>query len=200
MMLSNLKLSSRLLPEYSLPWALIREIIQGTPRPPRGSLWVLGCESITSNELDTLQITANGSAATRLIHESLEPQQRAQSAFVDPLVFVFWAVDTAGADVLCLLVQFKTVASRDQDHVGASVALSGHQRLQVHGPRWRRLFASIDMFQTHLNSPTFSSMNIARTCCSSTSNSIEGRRTSTTPRIALDYFPLRATTTLKSSA
>ena len=104
-------------PEYSVPWALIREIIQGTTRPPRGSLWVLGCESITPSELDTLQIAANGSAATRLIHESLEPQQRAQTAFVDPLVFVFWAVDTAGADVLCLLVQFKTVASRDPDRV-----------------------------------------------------------------------------------
>ena len=104
-------------PEYSVPWALIREIIQGTPRPPKGSLWVLGCESITLSELDTLRIAVNGSAAVRLIHESLEPQQRAQTAFVDPLIFVFWAVDTAGTDVLCLLVQFKTVASRDPDHV-----------------------------------------------------------------------------------
>ena len=104
-------------PEYSVPWALIREIIQGTPRPPKGSLWALGCESITPSELDTLQIAVNGNAAVCLIHESLEPQQRAQTAFVDPLVFVFWSVDTAGADVLCLLVQFKTVASRDSDHV-----------------------------------------------------------------------------------
>ena len=103
-------------PEYSVPWVLIREIIQGTPRPPKGSLWVLGCESLTPSELDTLQDAINGSAAVRLIHERLEPQQRAQTAFVDPLVFVFWAVDTAGADVLCLLVQFKTVASRDPDH------------------------------------------------------------------------------------
>ena len=104
-------------PEYSVPWALIREIIRGTPRPPKGSLWVLGCESITFSELDTLQVAANGNAGVCLVHESLEPQQRAQTAFVDPLVFVFWADDTAGNDVLCLLVQFKTVASRDPDHV-----------------------------------------------------------------------------------
>ena len=104
-------------PEYSVPWALITEIIEGTPRPPKGSLWVLGCESTTPSELDTLRIAVNHSAAVRLIHESLGPQQRAQTVFVSPLVFVFWAVDTAGTDVLCLLVQFKTVASRDPDHV-----------------------------------------------------------------------------------
>ena len=104
-------------PEYSLPWALITKIIEGTPRPPKGSLWVLGCESITPSELDTLQIAVNGNAAVRIIHESLEPQQRAQTVFMDPLVFVFWAVDTGGADVLCLLVQFKTVASLDPVHV-----------------------------------------------------------------------------------
>ena len=104
-------------PEYSVPWALIREIIQGTPRPPKGSLWVLGCESITFRQLNTLRVTANGSAGVCLVHESLQPQQIAQTAFVDPLVFVFWADDSAGNDVLCLLVQFKTVPSRNPDHV-----------------------------------------------------------------------------------
>ena len=49
--------------------------------------------------------------------KTLRPAQRVQAAFMDPLVFVFWADDTAGTDVLCLLVQFKTVASRDPDHV-----------------------------------------------------------------------------------
>ena len=104
-------------PEYSVPWALIGEITQGTPRPPKGSLWVLGCESIAFSELDTLQNAVNGTTGVCLIHEGFEPQQRAQTAFVSPLVFVFWAVDTAGADVLCLLVQFKTIAARDPEHV-----------------------------------------------------------------------------------
>ena len=104
-------------PEYSVPWAIITEIIDGTSRPPKGSLWVLGCESITPSELDTLRTTVDDGAAVRLIHECLEQQKRAQTAFVSPLVFVFWAVDTAGADVLVLLVQFKTIAARDADHV-----------------------------------------------------------------------------------
>ena len=104
-------------PEYSVPWALIGEIAQGTLRPPKGSLWVLGCESIAFSELDILQSAVTGASGACLIHEGFEPQQRAQTAFVSPLVFVFWAVDTAGADVLCLLVQFKTVAARDPHHV-----------------------------------------------------------------------------------
>jgi hypothetical protein len=104
-------------PEYSVPWALVREILSGVVRPPQGSLWVLGCESITPAELDALQLEMNGNAAVRLIHEPFDPQRRAQRAFVDPVVFVFWAVDRADVDVLCLLVQFKTVVSRDPDHV-----------------------------------------------------------------------------------
>ena len=104
-------------PEYSVPWELIGEIIQGASRPPKGSLWVLGCESIGFSELETLQVATNGAAGICLLHEEIDPQQRAQRTFLDPLVFVFWAVDTAGTDVLCLLVQFKTVPSRDPDHV-----------------------------------------------------------------------------------
>ena len=112
-------------PEYSVPWALVAEIIHGTPRPLKGSLWALGCESITPGELDALQIAARCSTAVCLFYENLAPQQRAQAAFLDPLVFVFWAVNPAGADVLCLLVQFKTVPSRDPDHVELHSLLLG---------------------------------------------------------------------------
>ena len=103
-------------PEYSVPWDLIRRIADGAPRPPRGALWVLGCESITPAELDALEAHLPV-AGVRLFHEPFDAQQRAQRAFVDPVVFAFWALDNAGADVLCLLVQFKTLASRDPDHV-----------------------------------------------------------------------------------
>jgi len=104
-------------PEYSLPWTLIEEIVQGGPRPPQGSLWVLGCESITFNDLDALRATASGNPEVCLIHEDIDPQQAAQKAFLDPLIFIFWTVNTTGTSVLCLLVQFKTVAARDPNHV-----------------------------------------------------------------------------------
>ena len=104
-------------PEYSVPWELIRQIAQGGPRPPRGALWVLGCESITPADLDALEASLLQIGGVRLIHEAFDAQERAQKVFVDPVVLAFWAVDGAGADVLCLLVQFKTVVSRDPDHV-----------------------------------------------------------------------------------
>lgn len=104
-------------PEYSVPWELIRQIAQGAPRPPRGALWVLGCESITPADLDALEASLQPVGGVRLIHEAFDAQERAQKVFVDPVVFAFWAADNAGADVLCLLVQFKTVVSRDPEHV-----------------------------------------------------------------------------------
>src|SRR5688572_27706004 len=104
-------------PEYSVPWELIRQIAHGAPRPPRGALWVLGCESITPADIDALEASLQPVGGVRLIHEAFDAQERAQKVFVDPVVFAFWAVDNAGADVLCLLVQFKTVVSRDADHV-----------------------------------------------------------------------------------
>ena len=106
-------------PEYSVPWELIQQIAADTsaPRPPAGSLWVIGCESVTPDEIDAFEATLTGNAAVRLIHEDFDTQKRAQAVFVDPLIFVFWAVNSAGADVLCLLMQFKTAASRDAEHV-----------------------------------------------------------------------------------
>jgi hypothetical protein len=104
-------------PEYSVPWNLIREIAAGPRRPPRGALWILGCESITPDELEQLQVVLQDEADVRLIHEPFDQQQRAQRTFIDPVVFAFWVVNEEGADILCLLVQFKTVVSRDPDHV-----------------------------------------------------------------------------------
>jgi len=104
-------------PEYSVPWALIDDIALGAVRPPQGVIWALGFESITPAELDALRAKIDGNAGVRLIHEPFDPQRRAQRTFVDPLVFVFWVVDHSNVDVLCLLVQFKTVVSRDPDHV-----------------------------------------------------------------------------------
>ena len=104
-------------PEYSVPWAVISEIVDGNRCPPKGSLWVLGCESITPDELDALRTDVEDIAAVRLFHEPLDSQKRAQTAYVSPLVFVFWATDTADCGVLCLLVQFKTIAARDSNHV-----------------------------------------------------------------------------------
>ena len=120
-------------PEYSVPWAVIGEIADGTRRPPKGSLWVLGCESITPDELDALRADVNDFAGVRLIHEPLDPQKRAQTAFVSPLVFVFWAINNADDDVLCLLVQFKTIPARDTENVELQSLCSGKRVYKFQG-------------------------------------------------------------------
>jgi predicted amidohydrolase len=104
-------------PEYSVPWGVIGDIARGPLRPPMGSLWALGSESITPDELEALRASLANQNDVRLLHEALDPQQRVQRSFIDPLVYLFWARTQADATVLCVLVQFKTVPCRDDDHV-----------------------------------------------------------------------------------
>ena len=108
-----------LTPEYSAPWPVFNDIIQGYLLPPEGALWALGFESITPAELRTLEAAvASAAQPTILLHEPLDHRQEQQKTFIDPLVYVFWArEDNTEEDVLCALVQFKTVGSRDPGHV-----------------------------------------------------------------------------------
>lgn len=46
-------------PEYCVPWTVVGEIISGERRPPVGAIWVLGCESIPPEELQTLAEDCN---------------------------------------------------------------------------------------------------------------------------------------------
>jgi hypothetical protein len=102
-------------PEYSVPWSVMDQIVRGSLRPAIGSLWALGFESITPADLEALSGALTKDV--RLVHESIDPQRRAQRAFIDPLVYVFWTRTDTNAALLCLLVQFKTVPCRDDDNV-----------------------------------------------------------------------------------
>ena len=88
-------------PEYSVPWSLIEEIVQGALRPPQGALWVLGCESIAFNELDTLQTAVDVTPDVSLIHETINPQKRAQASFADPL-FLYSGPSTLPVTTYCV--------------------------------------------------------------------------------------------------
>lgn len=105
------------LPEYSVPWSVIRGIVAGDFRPSPGSLWALGCESITPDDLDQFKTENTNRDYIRVIYEPWDRRQRSQKRFIDPLVYVFWARTTAGLSVLCFLVQFKTVPCRDDDNL-----------------------------------------------------------------------------------
>ncbi len=104
-------------PEYSTPWEVVAAVACGDYRPPQGSLWALGCESISPAALEAFAASLTNQPKIRLIHEPINAQERAHKHFIDPLVYVFWARTDAGAEKLCLLVQFKTIPSRDDDNL-----------------------------------------------------------------------------------
>jgi hypothetical protein len=106
-------------PEYSVPWRVVDDIIAGDLRPPVGALWALGLESIAPNDLAALAARLGADGEVRLIHEPFDHTMRAQRNFVDPLGYVFWCADATGRNVLCLLIQFKTVVSRDLSELNA---------------------------------------------------------------------------------
>ncbi len=112
-------------PEYSVPWAVVDDIIAGAVRPANGALWALGCESLTPHELTALRDRLEASDDVRLVHEPLNQTKAVQNNFINPLVYVFWCLDSSDRDVLCLLVQFKTVVSRDDAHVEVTSLYTG---------------------------------------------------------------------------
>jgi hypothetical protein len=104
-------------PEYCLPWANVRQIVEGNgnSRPRLGAVWVLGCESTSLAELKEFADQANA-AGHYCTYETIDPGKAAKSSYVDPLVYVFWCEDSQDADrhVLTFVVQFKTEPCRDK--------------------------------------------------------------------------------------
>lgn len=100
-------------PEYCVPWSVVEQVIEGTYRPPVGSLWALGCESIPPEEIQILSERCNAGGQCLFHHELLDPRQVAQKRYVSPLLYIFWTQDSDGEYVLFLLAQFKTAPCRD---------------------------------------------------------------------------------------
>ena len=100
-------------PEYCMPWRVVAHILKGDIQPDEGSLWVLGCESITPDELIEFGAEAN-KGGRFLYHEPIDPIQKAKKHYIDPLLYVFWTKEANGTKVLSFVVQFKTAPSRDR--------------------------------------------------------------------------------------
>lgn len=67
-------------PEYSVPWSVVDHIARGPLRPPNGSLWALGFESISPDQLEALRARLAIQGDVRLLYETIDPQQRAHRA------------------------------------------------------------------------------------------------------------------------
>lgn len=95
-------------PEYSCPWSVIRDALKNGTRPLEGRIWIIGCESIATEELQ------------QLIEEYSEiiwicdfPGATGTQAFVDPVCFLFHIRDNEGQVKLAIAVQFKTQPMSD---------------------------------------------------------------------------------------
>jgi hypothetical protein len=95
-----------LTPEYSCPLPVIENIIRDPAKWPAGEkLWAIGCESMTKQELTTLEATYN--TGNVFVHYDTTVLSN-QLNYVDPLIYIFRGMHR-GQDKLIVLLQFKTM-------------------------------------------------------------------------------------------
>lgn len=99
-------------PEYFLPVASLRKAALGDSFPANGSLWVLGCESMTPAQLVALKAECEGKC--EVIYED-DPAPQVQGNYFDPVAYCFVTQDIDKVEKRVVLIQFKTTPSRD-DH------------------------------------------------------------------------------------
>lgn len=90
-------------PEYSCPWDLLeRQLNYNFPK--KGKLWVLGCESIT---IDELRVFISRNENILFIHENLEELDTDDRHFLDPIVMCFNAKKEENIFRKVVVIQFK---------------------------------------------------------------------------------------------
>ncbi len=92
-------------PEYSCPWSVIDYVITEGVFPNEEKLWVLGCESITRNELKDFIKSHN--QVVWIYEEELVNEDTTRN-FFDPLLYIFKTGDGNGHQKMIFTLQFKT--------------------------------------------------------------------------------------------
>ena len=98
-------------PEYFLPVETLRKCAQGAAFPAPGALWVLGCESMTPAQVQQFQAECNGFCD--VIFED-DPAPQVQGTYFDPVAYCFVTHDIEMTYKRVIILQFKTVPSRDE--------------------------------------------------------------------------------------
>jgi hypothetical protein len=98
-------------PEYYLPIETLLKCVQGATFPASGALWVLGCESMTPAQLEKFEADCAGYCD--VIFEK-DAAAAVQGIYYDPVAYCFVTKDNGGDDRRVVLLQFKTISSRDQ--------------------------------------------------------------------------------------
>lgn len=100
-------------PEYSMPWQVIETSLRTGVVPVPSALWVLGCESITRDQLGEFRDSVADVAT--VLYENLDSEP---GRFLDPVLYIFSSRPMRGDDNLRLVivVQFKTSPMADPGH------------------------------------------------------------------------------------
>lgn len=95
-------------PEYSCPWNAVTRVFGRTEEmPENGNLWVIGCESISVQEIGGIQEEYSGVNNVE-VHFSDNIEVGNGGILLDPCCYIFKALNPDGVEKLIVLVQFKT--------------------------------------------------------------------------------------------
>lgn len=97
-------------PEYYLPIETLLKCVLGDTFPAVGALWVLGCASLTQAQLEKFEADCAGYC--EIIYEK-DTAASVQGIYYDPVAYCFITQDNRGEDRRVVILQFKTISSRD---------------------------------------------------------------------------------------
>jgi len=98
-------------PEYYLPVETLLKCVKGATFPAVGALWVLGCESMTPAQLEKFEVDCAGSCEVIFDKDAAAV---VQGIYYDPVAYCFVTKDEGGNERRVVLLQFKTISSRDE--------------------------------------------------------------------------------------
>lgn len=90
-------------PEYSCPWSVFETILSEGIIPDIHNIWIVGCESITIQELNTIK--ERNKQYKWIFDENISEQR---DKFVNPVCYLFNTYNTSENLERIILIQFKT--------------------------------------------------------------------------------------------
>ena len=109
---ANVRPALLVTPEYSCPWAVIDQEVQNDRWPVKGSVWIVGCESIRFDELKDL---AERSPNATWFLPDCSPER--DQVFLDCVCFLMTAQREDRTDVRVVAIQAKGCAMADGRHL-----------------------------------------------------------------------------------
>ena len=130
-------------PEYYLPIKTLLSCAQGDMFPAADAIWVLGCESMTPAQLADFKVSAESTGKCRVFYEDDEAAPK-QGTYFDPVAYCFLSKDKeTGEERRVVLIQFKTISSKDDQYFENGVLRTGKVVYQFRGPANRLALSAI---------------------------------------------------------